>query len=114
MELIDETKVLAPDLRALRVGQPTARLARDVHLAAVRVLEQAGDLEQGRLARAGRSDQRHHLAGRQDQLDPAQHLEPGIALAEAPLDPGQAQARLVVRTTRARLVPGGARCRLHS
>jgi hypothetical protein len=97
MELIDESQMLAPNLRALGIGQAAAGPARDVDLTAVRVLEQAGDLEQGRFAGAGRPDQRHHLARREGQSGAAQYLEPGVALAEPPLDAIQAQARRSVR-----------------
>ena len=62
VELVDEADLVAADRGALVVGQPPAGAAGDDDLAGVGPLEQAGDVQQRRLAGAGRRDQRHHLA----------------------------------------------------
>ena len=63
VRLVDEADVVAADAGALGVGQSRGRRVVDVDLAGIRVLEQAGDVQQRRLAGAGRRDQRHRLPG---------------------------------------------------
>ncbi len=58
MELVDEADLDAADRRPLGVGEAAGRPPADDDVAAVRTLEQAGDVEERRLAGAGRRDQR--------------------------------------------------------
>src|SRR6266540_3824294 len=60
--------------------------AADVHGAAARQVERAHDVEQGRLSRPARPDDRQHLPRRDGQVDAAQHLQPrgtGVVLGHA-------------------------------
>ena len=101
VELVDEAQALAADAGACGIGQARAGAAAEEHLAAVGVLEQAGDLQQRRLAGARRPHQRDHGAGQQLEVGAAQHLEPALALAEAAADADQAQRRRALPAARA-------------
>ena len=62
VELVDEADLLAAQARAPGIVHGGCRLAADVDLAAVRLLEQAGDVQEGRLAGAGRRHEGDDLA----------------------------------------------------
>src|SRR4029453_18801329 len=67
----------------LSIGELGRVLAVDQDLAAARSLERAGDVEQGRLARAGWPGDRHQFAVRDPQVDAAQRLHvAGIGLGD--------------------------------
>ena len=56
----------------LVVGEPPAGAAGEDDVAGIGPLQQAGDVQQRRLAGAGRRDQRHHLAGHSAKSAPVQ------------------------------------------
>ena len=93
MELVDEADPLAPKAGAAPVVHVGRRLAADVDLAAVRLLQQARDVEQGRLARAGGRDEGDGLARPQGEVGAAQDVERGLALPVAALHARQEQGR---------------------
>ena len=62
VKLIDEANLHPPDAGLLLVVQPHAIDAVDEHGAAVRPLQQAGDMQQRGFARAGGAKQSHGLA----------------------------------------------------
>ena len=64
VELVDEADALAPEPRPLGVAQAVAGAAVDRDLAGARPFEQAGDVQERRLAGAGRTDQRRRGARR--------------------------------------------------
>ena len=68
MELIDEADLRPAQRRAALLVHRRGRMAADMDLAGVLPFEQAGDVQQRRLAGARRRDQRHRLAGLQRQL----------------------------------------------
>ena len=65
MELVDEAHLGAAHAGALVVVHPGAVAAVDDDMTLVRRLQQAGDVQQRRLARTGGADEGHRLAGRQ-------------------------------------------------
>ena len=68
-ELKDESDLVAPHPGQRLVGQAAERFAVDADVAGGRPIETANQIEQRRLAGAGRSDDRHHLAARNGQGD---------------------------------------------
>ena len=68
-ELEDEADLVAPHARQLIVGQAGERFAVDADLAGGRAVEAADQIEQRRLAGAGRADDRDHLAARDGEAD---------------------------------------------
>ena len=78
VELVDEAELLAADARCAR-HRPWRRSAAPptIDLAAVGLLEQARDVQQRRLAGAGRRDQRDDLARPDREIGAAQDLERG-------------------------------------
>ena len=102
MELIDEADLGAPQRRALVVGHCRGRRAADMHLARVRRLQQAGQMQQRRLSGAGRRDQRHRLAGPEREVRAVQHLDHRLA------------APVAARDVLAARGAGGARRLIHS
>jgi hypothetical protein len=83
-------------------------------LTSVRALKQASDLQEGRFAGTRGSDERHDFPPSEPQLDSAQHLEPSVALAEAPFDARKPQARRAARMSRLWLVLRKAQGWVHS
>src|SRR5579883_1699776 len=81
VELVDEAEIAAADAGARIVAQLPAGNAADHHLAAIRPLEEAGDMEQRGFAGARGADKGHDLAGAHGERYAAQHLEGGVALA---------------------------------
>ncbi len=57
---------------------------RPVHVEPTRIdlLEVVDATQEGRLARPGRPEEAHHLAGRDLEGDPLQHLEQAVALVD--------------------------------
>ena len=82
MELIDEAERTIAQPAALRVAQRAHRLADDAHLACRRLIEAADELQQRRLARARRADDRDAIALGDGELDAAQHLDVAPDVAE--------------------------------
>ncbi len=68
MELVDEAHLGAADAGAFGIRQLRGRDLVDIDFATVRVLQQAGDMQQRRFADAGRRDQRDRLAGPERKL----------------------------------------------
>src|SRR5258707_354166 len=68
-ELEDEADLVAADSREVVVGQPGERFAVDADLAGRGTVEAADQIEERRLAGAGRSDNREHLAARDREAD---------------------------------------------
>src|SRR6266849_4212365 len=93
MELVDEAEILAADRGALAIRHAAALLARDQHLAAIRPLEQAGDVQEGGFAGAGGPDQGDDLAGAQGERGAAHDLERLAGLAIGPDDAAQLERR---------------------
>src|SRR5690606_38196553 len=86
VELVDEADFVAADRRALVVGKPTAGAPVDDDVAGVGHFEQAGQMQQRRLARAGWRNQRHHLAGRERKAYAVEDRQLARALHEVALD----------------------------
>ena len=96
MELIDEADLGAAHARALGVAELDAIDAVDHHGAAVRPLEQAGDMEQRGLAGAGGPEQRHRLARIKRRGRALQHLDEAGALRVSALQPVEMQRRRLI------------------
>ncbi len=86
VELVDEADVVAADRGALVVGQPAAGATVEDHVAGVRPLQQAGQMQQRRLAGAGRRDQRHHLGAAQREVGAVQDRQLLLTLDIVPFD----------------------------
>ena len=80
--LEDEAGPVATQAGRLVVGQLADGLALEDDLARRRPVEPAEDLEEGRLARAGRAHQGDELAGLDRQRDAAQRLDRGRSRAD--------------------------------
>ncbi|GJE44510.1 hypothetical protein AEGHOMDF_3698 [Methylobacterium soli] len=93
VELVDEAHLLAAQARALGVAHRRGGLAADIYLAPVRPLQQAGDVQERRLAGTRRGHEGHQLAGPDRQVGAAQDLEGALGLLVAPLHPGEEQRR---------------------
>src|SRR5690606_31529005 len=83
MKLIDEAQLLATQARA-----PVIALLRGLHAGQadrtlIAALQQTHRLEQSGLSRTRGAKQRHDLARRDAEVHAAQHLDLGVALAEA-------------------------------
>src|SRR5215813_6178091 len=86
MRLVDETDVAAADAGTLAVIEPRGRKIGDVDLTAVLALEQAGDVQQRRLAGARRSDQRNRLTRPDRELRTLEDVERRVSLLVVALD----------------------------
>ena len=82
MELIDEAEGAAAQQGAVLVGQRAAIAALDQHRAAIRPLQQAGDMQHRRFAGPRRPDQGDNLAGLECEVDAVQHRQLDAALAK--------------------------------
>src|SRR5690606_14053458 len=87
--------VVAADRGAVVVAEAAAGAAGDHHVAPVGLLQQAGRVQQCRLARARGRDQRHHLAAPQREVGAVEDHELALALVVAPLDRLEFQHRAV-------------------
>jgi hypothetical protein len=86
VKLEDEPKEFIPFPRQRVINEVRNRLIFDRDPAAVRVIEQAQDVEQGALAAAGGADYRVHGASFQLQGDPAQGMNLRVFLSEKALN----------------------------
>ena len=68
----------------------------DVDFAGVGVLEQPGDVQEGRFPGAGWRDQRHRLPRPHRKLGALENVERGVALAKPPADAVQEDDRMIV------------------
>ncbi len=93
MRLVDKTHFGAADLRARCIRQAGSRLSVDIDLAAIGMLEQTGDVKEGRFAGSGRRNQGDRLAKPAAKLGPAQNFERIVALPITPLDRIQIERR---------------------
>ena len=93
MELVDEADLDAADAGALGIRQARGRDLVDVDLARIRLLEQAGDVQQRRFAGARRRHQRHRLPGPDRKLGALEDVERDVALVVVPVDAMQEQDR---------------------
>ena len=94
MELEDEPDMRRPKTPAPPTAETACRRAVDEHLARARPLQQAGDIEQRRFARPGRTDKRRHLATTDRQAGVAKHVDDGLTLRVATPDATQLEKRL--------------------
>ena len=94
--LEDESELLGPVVGELGVVQARERATGHAHLAGRRLVQPGGQVEQGRLSRAGRAENCHELAVLDSEIEPAQgddvrvarakDLEDVVQLESAPLD----------------------------
>ena len=93
VELVDEAERAIAQPAAVRVAQRAHRLADDAHLAGRRLIETADELQQRRLARARRADDRDAIALRDGELDAAQHFDVAADVAERLDEPARLEHR---------------------
>src|ERR1700758_4003115 len=96
VELVDESDFSATNLGARTVGKLGSCCAVDVDLAGVRMFEQAGDVQQRRLASSRRPDQSHRLTGPDRQFGPVEDLEHRFSLPVPSLDGMDEQGRILL------------------
>jgi hypothetical protein len=94
MELVDEADGGASQQSPPLVVETGAIFTADKYPAAVRTLQEAGDMEHRRFPSTGRADQCHNLSGPQDEVDPVKHDELGRGLLEDTPDATQLERRL--------------------
>ena len=87
-ELEDEADVLAPQQRQVVVAELGDVLAADRHAARGRAVEPGEDVHQRRLAGARRAHDRGQLAGGDAEIDAAERVDAGFALAVAAHEAG--------------------------
>src|SRR3982074_2790197 len=97
MELVDEADIAAADARTLAIGHPRSGNLVDIDLAGIGMLEQAGDMQERRLAGARRRDQRHRLARPAREVAPLEYIERHVALTIMPVDAVEKEDRRVFR-----------------
>ena len=88
-ELEDEADVLTPQEREVVVGELRDVLAGDRHAALGRAVEAGEDVHQRRLAGARRAHDGGQLAGGDAEVDAAQRVDAGLALAVAADEAGR-------------------------
>jgi hypothetical protein len=81
MVLVDKADLGAAQQSPPLVAEAAAITAADQHRAAVRTLQQAGDMQHGRLPGAGRPNQWNDLARPQREVNAVQHDELGLGPA---------------------------------
>ena len=86
VELVDEADLGAAQPRAALVVELGRRHAADEDLAAIGLLQQARDMQQGRFAGAARRDQRDEFARPEREIGLAQDFERRIGLGIEALD----------------------------
>ena len=86
VELVDEAEQVAAQAGAAVVVELGGFLAGEPDRAFEPAFEQPDRLEQGRLARARRPEQRDDLARLDREIDPAQDVDGDVALGEAALE----------------------------
>ncbi len=75
VKLVHEPERAIAQAAALDVARAAHRFAGDAHFAGGRLVEPAEQLQQRRLAGAGRADDRDAIALRDPELDAAQHFD---------------------------------------
>src|SRR5688572_4161589 len=85
MKLKHESDRPVPQGRKLLVIQAVDRLAANHHIAARRLVERAEDMEQSRLPGPARSDNRHHLAWTDSEINAAQNVDRSAITADVAL-----------------------------
>src|SRR5258707_4686087 len=93
MELIDEADLGAAEARALGIRERGRRNLVDIDFAAIRMLKQARDVQERRLAGTGRRHQRNGLARPDGELGAFEDVERDVALAIVPVDLVQKEDR---------------------
>src|SRR5690606_19130496 len=86
MELVDEADLVAAYRRPPVIRKPAAGLTVHDHLARIRPLQEAGNMQQRRLAGARRGDKRDHLALVQLEIGTVQDRQFPRSLNEMALD----------------------------
>ena len=89
MSLINEADAVATDGGAGGVWQGAGVHPGYEDLPGVRAFEEAGNVQEGALARAGRGHKGDDLAGSEPEVHAAQDAQFGVALVECPHDPAQ-------------------------
>lgn len=89
VKLVDEADFAAADRGAFIVAQAVTGTPVDGDFATVRMLQQAGDMQQCRLAGAGGGDKRDDFAFRYRKIRALQDREQRIALPVMALDAGK-------------------------
>src|SRR5262245_8410216 len=97
MELVDKSDLGAADAGTLGVREPRGRDLVDIDLPRVGLLKQSCDVQQGRLAGTGRSNQRHRLAGPDREFGALEDVQGYVALAIVPVAAVEKQDGRVVR-----------------
>src|SRR3974390_2735795 len=93
VRLVDEADLIAADAGAVGGGEDRSGAAVDVHLAVIGMLEQAGDVQQRRLAGARGRHQRDRLPRPDGELGALKHVQRFVALPVSALDIVQEQDR---------------------
>ena len=106
--LEDEAHAARPQRRQLVVGGGGGVEAVDGHLAGGRAVERAHDLQQRRLARARRPEDRDELAGRDLEVDAAQRAHAAGVLLRDAAQAQDGRAAAAARASRSGRSPGGA------
>ena len=83
MVLINETEVIAAQCRPHPVAEFAAFHFVKRYFAFARPVQQPGNLQQGRLSRTRRADQRHNLARHNLKINAFQHLQILASLLKA-------------------------------
>jgi len=91
VKLVDEADLVAADRRAPIVVEATTGDAVDQHFAAIRALQQAGDMQERRLAGSRRRDQRNRLATSQGKIRTLEDGQERFAFPVVSLDAGKLQ-----------------------
>src|SRR5688572_28804344 len=97
VELIDEADLGAAHARALGVAELDAMDPADAHRPAVRLLEQASNVQEGGFPRPGGSEQGNGFAWIEGCRCALQDLDRARPLHIAALEPFQAEGRRLVR-----------------
>jgi hypothetical protein len=95
MELVDETQPLVAQAPASGLAELRQVLAFDDDAAAIRRIESAQHMQQRALARARGADDRHHLAAREFEVGPLQHVDCETSFAERLRDFAREKHRLL-------------------
>src|SRR5437764_3792963 len=96
MELINEANLGSADARALGIRERRGRNLINLNFAAIRMLEEASDVQERRLAGAGGCYQRNGLARPDGELGAIEDVQRDVALAIVPIDLMQEQDRRVL------------------
>ncbi len=92
VELVDEAELVPAQARAPGIVHGAGRPSADIDLAGIGLFEEAGDVQERRLAGAGRRDEGDDLARPDGEIGAAQDLETALALADSAARPGRGRA----------------------